>query len=89
MECKGTFVTQYQKMINLLEGISSHRVEIDSKLNNSYMYDYQVLKSSAQAAYPLQLYSRVRKQRAKQLDIDKGILAFFINVYSLLITHYY
>ena len=40
LRCKVADVTKPQKSINVHEGISPYRVKIDSKINNSYMYDY-------------------------------------------------
>ena len=34
-----------QKSINVQEGISPYRVEFDSKIYDSYMFDYSVLES--------------------------------------------
>ena len=35
-----------QKWINVQDGISPYRAENSSKINNSYMYDYLILKST-------------------------------------------
>ena len=40
-------VTKSQKSMNVQERISLLRVEIDSKINNSYLHDYLVLKSKS------------------------------------------
>ena len=40
-----TDVKKTQKLIKVQEGISPYRVENQSKINKSYMYDYLRLKS--------------------------------------------